>query len=254
MTPCERFRLPVGDATCRAPSASIQFMSADKPVIIVGAGMGGLASAISLASEGIPVVVVERSNHSGGKIRQEIIEGRPIDAGTDRPDDALGVRRALRASGSALRLACTAQTLEPSSKALLAQRLTARSVLRCRPQRRGDCRVRWLEGGGGLPPIRGSGPSACTRPSRTSFPPIGTPNTGLDADRTGQTRAGCHFGGWKGIGRCGTPWATTSRILDFDSSSDDMRRTRVRRRFCLPLRSMSSPMWNGKGCGSRREG
>ena len=56
-------------------------MSADKPVIIVGAGIGGLASAISLASEGIPVVVVERSNHSGGKIRQEIIEGRPIDAG-----------------------------------------------------------------------------------------------------------------------------------------------------------------------------
>lgn len=56
-------------------------MSTDKPVIVVGAGIGGLASAISLASAGVPVVVIERSNRSGGKIRQEVVGGKVIDAG-----------------------------------------------------------------------------------------------------------------------------------------------------------------------------
>jgi 1-hydroxycarotenoid 3,4-desaturase len=56
-------------------------MSPPPPVIIVGAGIGGLASAISLASRGVPVLVLERSSQSGGKIRQEQVLGRTMDAG-----------------------------------------------------------------------------------------------------------------------------------------------------------------------------
>ena len=56
-------------------------MSEDHPVVIVGAGIGGLASAISLASAGIPVLMLERAERVGGKIHQEWVEGRAIDAG-----------------------------------------------------------------------------------------------------------------------------------------------------------------------------
>jgi 1-hydroxycarotenoid 3,4-desaturase len=56
-------------------------MSPPLPVIIVGAGIGGLASAISLACQGVPVLVVERASQSGGKIRQEQVSGRYLDAG-----------------------------------------------------------------------------------------------------------------------------------------------------------------------------
>lgn len=56
-------------------------MSNPFPVVVVGAGIGGLSAAISLASNGIPVLVLERSSQPGGKIRQEVIHGQPIDAG-----------------------------------------------------------------------------------------------------------------------------------------------------------------------------
>ncbi|MEO1066590.1 MAG: 1-hydroxycarotenoid 3,4-desaturase CrtD [Pseudomonadota bacterium] len=50
-------------------------------VIIIGAGMGGLASAISLASRGYGVLVVERAAAPGGKMREIMIDGRAIDSG-----------------------------------------------------------------------------------------------------------------------------------------------------------------------------
>jgi 1-hydroxycarotenoid 3,4-desaturase len=50
-------------------------------VIVVGAGAGGLASAISAAAAGFDVTVVERSNTPGGKMRQLSAGGRPVDAG-----------------------------------------------------------------------------------------------------------------------------------------------------------------------------
>ncbi len=56
-------------------------MSSERPVIVVGSGIGGLAAAISLASANIPVTVIERASQAGGKIRQEWVRGRPIDAG-----------------------------------------------------------------------------------------------------------------------------------------------------------------------------
>ena len=49
--------------------------------IIVGAGIGGLVSAVLLASRGMQVTVVEKKNGPGGKIRQLEVEGALIDAG-----------------------------------------------------------------------------------------------------------------------------------------------------------------------------
>lgn len=50
-------------------------------VIVVGAGAGGLASAISAAAAGFDVTLVERSSTPGGKMRQVSAGGRAIDAG-----------------------------------------------------------------------------------------------------------------------------------------------------------------------------
>ena len=54
---------------------------ADDRVVVVGAGIGGLASAIHLAAMGFGVTVVERNKQAGGKLRQISIAGEPIDCG-----------------------------------------------------------------------------------------------------------------------------------------------------------------------------
>jgi 1-hydroxycarotenoid 3,4-desaturase len=51
------------------------------PVVVIGAGVGGLAAALDLASRGVPVLVIEKEARPGGKIRQVSPAGRPIDAG-----------------------------------------------------------------------------------------------------------------------------------------------------------------------------
>ncbi|WP_435418746.1 1-hydroxycarotenoid 3,4-desaturase CrtD [Parerythrobacter aurantius] len=53
----------------------------EAPTIIIGAGIGGLASAALLSARGVPVVVVEKDHSPGGKIRQLPVEGVDIDAG-----------------------------------------------------------------------------------------------------------------------------------------------------------------------------
>ena len=53
----------------------------DLPVVVVGAGIGGLACALRLASRGIEVVVVERAAEVGGKLRTIEIDGDRLDAG-----------------------------------------------------------------------------------------------------------------------------------------------------------------------------
>ncbi len=54
---------------------------ADPGVVVVGAGMAGLVSALQLAARGLPVTVVEASDAPGGKIRQLNVNGAPIDSG-----------------------------------------------------------------------------------------------------------------------------------------------------------------------------
>ncbi len=51
------------------------------PVIVVGAGVGGLAAAVALAAQGLPVRVIERDSAPGGKLRPVHIGGLPLDAG-----------------------------------------------------------------------------------------------------------------------------------------------------------------------------
>ena len=50
-------------------------------VIIVGAGMGGLAAAALLAARGFRVTAIESGPKPGGKMREVEVEGAPIDVG-----------------------------------------------------------------------------------------------------------------------------------------------------------------------------
>jgi 1-hydroxycarotenoid 3,4-desaturase len=52
-----------------------------EPIIVAGAGMGGLSAAALLAAAGEPVLVVERQKTPGGKLREVMAEGRPVDGG-----------------------------------------------------------------------------------------------------------------------------------------------------------------------------
>jgi 1-hydroxycarotenoid 3,4-desaturase len=53
----------------------------DAPIVVVGAGIGGLAAAARLAAQGFPVTVLEKAAAVGGKMRQISVDGAPIDAG-----------------------------------------------------------------------------------------------------------------------------------------------------------------------------
>jgi 1-hydroxycarotenoid 3,4-desaturase len=55
-------------------------MSSDR-VIVIGAGVGGLAAALSLAARGVEVVVIERAAAPGGKLREVNAGGQAMDAG-----------------------------------------------------------------------------------------------------------------------------------------------------------------------------
>ncbi|MEL6264300.1 MAG: 1-hydroxycarotenoid 3,4-desaturase CrtD [Pseudomonadota bacterium] len=50
-------------------------------VVVIGAGMGGLAAALRLAADGCDVTVLERAAHLGGKARTIEVGGRAVDAG-----------------------------------------------------------------------------------------------------------------------------------------------------------------------------
>jgi renalase len=50
-------------------------------VVVVGAGIAGVACALELSAAGVPVRVLERSGAVGGRMGGRTIEGRPIDMG-----------------------------------------------------------------------------------------------------------------------------------------------------------------------------
>ncbi len=54
---------------------------AENHVIVIGAGMGGLVSALQLARQGLAVTVVEAADGPGGKVRQLNVGGALIDSG-----------------------------------------------------------------------------------------------------------------------------------------------------------------------------
>ncbi len=53
----------------------------DGPVVVIGAGMGGLSAALRLAARGCDVTVLERHDHVGGKMRTMPSAAGPVDAG-----------------------------------------------------------------------------------------------------------------------------------------------------------------------------
>jgi 1-hydroxycarotenoid 3,4-desaturase len=53
----------------------------DEKVVVIGAGMGGLAAAIRLAAAGLAVTVVEAHGAPGGKMRTVDSAAGPVDAG-----------------------------------------------------------------------------------------------------------------------------------------------------------------------------
>lgn len=53
----------------------------DEQVVVVGAGMAGLVSALQLAHRGMKVTVVDPAEQPGGKIRQLMVQGAAIDSG-----------------------------------------------------------------------------------------------------------------------------------------------------------------------------
>lgn len=51
------------------------------PVVIVGAGLSGLACALELQNSGIPYRVIEASDGPGGRVRTDVVEGFQLDRG-----------------------------------------------------------------------------------------------------------------------------------------------------------------------------
>jgi predicted NAD/FAD-dependent oxidoreductase len=51
------------------------------PVLVVGAGISGIAAARSLRAAGLPVVVLDRGKRIGGRMAVRTTDGRPVDTG-----------------------------------------------------------------------------------------------------------------------------------------------------------------------------
>ena len=56
-------------------------MGARRRVIVIGAGVGGLVSALLCAARGYETLVIEAAQAPGGKLREIVAEGRRIDTG-----------------------------------------------------------------------------------------------------------------------------------------------------------------------------
>lgn len=53
----------------------------DSSALVIGAGIGGLVSAILLSARGVAVTVIEKEQVSGGKVRQLEVDGNMVDSG-----------------------------------------------------------------------------------------------------------------------------------------------------------------------------
>ena len=55
--------------------------TSDQHVVVIGAGIGGLVSALLLAHRGVRVTLLEAAATPGGKMRRVMVGGRPVDSG-----------------------------------------------------------------------------------------------------------------------------------------------------------------------------
>ncbi len=87
-------------------------------VIVVGAGMGGLSAAISLAASGLHVHVLEAAAEAGGKVGRVVVDGVEVDTGPSvlTLPDALDAT--LRLAGTSLADELTLTSPEPSFRYL----------------------------------------------------------------------------------------------------------------------------------------
>ena len=53
----------------------------DHKVVVIGAGMAGLVSALQLAQQGLSVTVVDKAGQVGGKVRHILVNGAAVDSG-----------------------------------------------------------------------------------------------------------------------------------------------------------------------------
>ena len=67
-------------------------MRSERRVVIVGAGIGGLAAAVALSARGFQATVLEAAEQPGGKMREVEAAGLRDRRRADRAHDALGVR------------------------------------------------------------------------------------------------------------------------------------------------------------------
>ncbi len=63
------------------PETAPRRPQARRKVVVIGAGVGGLACAIDLAAAGLDVTILERAATPGGKMREVAVAGAGIDAG-----------------------------------------------------------------------------------------------------------------------------------------------------------------------------
>lgn len=70
-----------GCAAARAPRGGRRPPPGNRSVLVVGAGMAGLAAARSLADAGVPVCVLEARNRIGGRVHTDRAWGAPLELG-----------------------------------------------------------------------------------------------------------------------------------------------------------------------------
>jgi len=63
-------------------------MTEKKSAVIIGAGIGGIATAVYLAKNGYSVAVFEKNSTPGGRCGQLILEGHRFDLGANNAHDA----------------------------------------------------------------------------------------------------------------------------------------------------------------------
>ena len=109
---------------------------------IVGAGMGGLAAAASLAARGARVTVLESAASPGGKMREVEVGATAIDVGPTVLTMRWVFERLFDDAGAALSDAVGLTRTDRLARHAWSERRAAGSLLRHRTQRRRDRRVR----------------------------------------------------------------------------------------------------------------
>ncbi|HEX7239765.1 MAG TPA: phytoene desaturase family protein [Longimicrobiaceae bacterium] len=89
-------------------------------VLVVGAGVGGLAAAVHLAARGLEVEVLEASGRPGGKLGVRVVDGVEVDTGPSVLTLPDALDRALRAAGTSLADELTLREPRPSFRYLYA--------------------------------------------------------------------------------------------------------------------------------------